>query len=200
MLASINPLGERARRNRWWLTVAAYVAGSVAGGAGLGGAAGAAGAVLSTPWRPPAAAVAAVAALLCVAAAGSDLTGRRPPSWRRQVNEDWLAVYRGWVYGGGFGVQLGAGVLTIVTTATVYLSFALALLSASAAAGAAVGAAFGLSRALPLAAMAGVDRPEALRHFHARMQAALPVARHAAAAVAVSAGVVVALAGARGAV
>ena len=199
MLASINPLGERARRNRWWLTATAYVAGSVAGGAALGGLAGAAGALLSAPWRPPARAVAPVAALLCLAAAGSDLTGRRPPSWRRQVNEDWLAVYRGWVYGGGFGVQLGAGVLTIVTTATVYLTFALALLSASAPAGAAVGAAFGLSRALPLAAMAGVDRPEALRRFHARMQAALPAARRAAAAVAVAAGVVVALAGLRGA-
>ena len=39
-----------------------------------------------------------------------DPRGRRLPSWRRQVNEDWLVGYRPWVVGGGFGLQLGAGV------------------------------------------------------------------------------------------
>ena len=37
---------------------------------------------------------------------------------RRQVNEDWMARYRGWAYGAGFGLQLGLGVVTIVTTAS----------------------------------------------------------------------------------
>ena len=37
MLASIHPLGERARHNRFWITATAYIAGSVAGGASLVG-------------------------------------------------------------------------------------------------------------------------------------------------------------------
>ena len=32
MLSSISPLGERARASRWWLTTAAYLIGSLAGG------------------------------------------------------------------------------------------------------------------------------------------------------------------------
>ena len=46
MLASIHPLGERARHNRFWITATAYIAGSVAGGAVAGGIAGAVGAAL----------------------------------------------------------------------------------------------------------------------------------------------------------
>jgi len=46
MLASIHPLGERARRSRWGVTVTAYLLGSVAGGAGAGAALGAVGAIL----------------------------------------------------------------------------------------------------------------------------------------------------------
>ena len=41
-----------------------------------------------------------------------DLGGRALPSVQRQVNEDWLVEFRGWVYGFGFGAQLGAGVAT----------------------------------------------------------------------------------------
>ena len=41
------------------------------------------------------------------------------PSMRRQVNEEWLNRYRGWVYGLGFGAQVGTGVLTIVTISAV---------------------------------------------------------------------------------
>lgn len=36
----------------------------------------------------------------------------RLPGPARQVDEDWLARYRGWVYGAGFGTQLGLGVVT----------------------------------------------------------------------------------------
>src|SRR4249919_1505358 len=116
MLASIHPLGERARGQSFFVTAVAYAFGSVAGAAALG-------------------------ALL-------ERSGRAIPSWHRQVNEDWLTQYRGWVYGLGFGVQLGLGVVTIVTTAAVYLTWVAAFVSGSAAIGAAVGAAFGLARAL----------------------------------------------------
>ena len=46
MLASISPLGERARRQHYAVTVAAYVAASTLAGALLGGLLGAVGA----PW------------------------------------------------------------------------------------------------------------------------------------------------------
>ena len=33
------------------------------------------------------------------------------------VHEQWLTRYRGWVYGVGFGAQLGFGLVTIITSA-----------------------------------------------------------------------------------
>ena len=33
----------------------------------------------------------------------------------------WLGRYRSWVYGLGFGVQLGAGVTTVVVSSAVYV-------------------------------------------------------------------------------
>jgi len=48
MLASINPLGERARNRRWSLTVTAYLVGSVLGGAVMGALLGLVGALLGS--------------------------------------------------------------------------------------------------------------------------------------------------------
>src|SRR5437867_3885662 len=144
MLASIHPLGERARRRRWGTTVSAYVVASTVGGAAVGALLGATGRLIGVG-----AAGGALRAALVVAVCGLgiaiDMAGSGGlPTVRRQVDEDWLHRYRGWVYGVGFGVQLGAGVVTIVTTATVYVAFALAFLTGSAAGGLAVGATFGL--------------------------------------------------------
>jgi sulfite exporter TauE/SafE len=187
MLASIHPLGERARRSRWWLTTTFYVAGSVAGGAALGATVGALGYSLGlslSPWMVAAA---------CVIAVALDLTA--VPSLHRQVNEDWLRRYRGWVYGVGFGFQLGLGVVTIVTTAAVYAMVALAALSGSIAGGAVVGAVFGLSRALPVLATARVRRPEQLRRFHRRIAVAASPVRAAATSTLVIAAVAVVVTG-----
>src|SRR5439155_19758853 len=96
--------------------------------------------------------------------------GLRLPSSRRQVNEDWLTRYRGWVYGGAFGLQLGTGVVTIVTGSAVYLTFVAAFLSGSAAAGAAIGATFGLLRSLPTVATAGIHRPGQLGRLEHRVR------------------------------
>jgi len=160
MLASINPLGERARGNSFAVTAVAYTVGSAAAAAGLGAVLGALGSPtvgrLDTAVRLVGLGVGAALAAI------ADRGGRRIPSWHRQVNEDWLTEYRGWVYGLGFGVQLGLGVVTIVTTASVYLTWLAAFLVASPAAGALVGAAFGLSRALPVLAGARVRTPEAV--------------------------------------
>ncbi len=149
MLTSISPLGERARHNRWGVTAGAYLAGSVGASASVGAVVGAVGSTFSVP-------VAARAPLLAVAALSCLLveTGVVPlPTIHRQVNEDWLNRYRGWAYGAGFGIQLGTGVATIVTTATVYLTLVGELLAGSAAAGALIGAAFGIVRAAPLLAI-----------------------------------------------
>jgi hypothetical protein len=85
------------------------------------------------------------------------------------VNEDWLGAYRGWVYGGGFGVQLGMGVATIVTTAAVYLMTGIAVLTGSVAMGASVGAMFGAVRGGTVLATSHVHDPETLRTLHRRL-------------------------------
>jgi hypothetical protein len=92
------------------------------------------------------------------------------PTGHRQVNEDWLTAYRGWVYGAGFGFQLGLGLVTVVTVSAVYLAFAAALLSGSAAAGALIGGAFGLIRALPAMTVSRVRRSDRLGALDARLR------------------------------
>lgn len=193
MLTSICPLGERARGQRWWLTTAAYITASAAAGALLGGALGGLGALL-LPW---AGGTTALALFALVGAGGLMLdTGvarLRVPGPRRQVNEDWLNRYRGWVYGAGFGAQLGAAFTTIVMVSAVYLVFAAAALTADATAGALLGGTFGLARALPLLAVARVGDGGALRSFMARMQRGVRPAHRsvlAAQAVAVTVAVV----------
>jgi len=185
MLASITPLGERGRGASWRRTVTFYVMASVVGGAAVGAVLGALGDVVVT--RRPAwlLVITGVAAL---AAAMLDVDGRLP-TIHRQVDETWLTRYRDWVYGAGFGFQLGLGALTVASSASLYLTWAMELVLASPAAGAGVGAAFGLARALPLVATARVVDAESLRHSHRRWQARLPLARWTTVAVQALAGV-----------
>ena len=171
MLTSISPLGERARASRWWLTTAAYLIGSLAGGLALGGLAGALGSVVPERWRAAPWALGLVAALLAVGLV-LDLRpgGHALPSWRRQVDEQWLTRYRGWVYGVGFGAQLGFGVVTIVTSSTTYAAVLLAVLGGSPAAGLLIGAVFGLVRALPSLLLARVHDREQLHRVFIRVE------------------------------
>lgn len=170
MLASIHPLGERARDNRFWLTAISFVTGAVIGGATVGALAGGLGVLLRTLVDLNAGAVGLAVAGLAAAGLAFDLRmgGLRLPTVRRQVNEDWLTTYRGWVYGAGFGVQLGLGVVTIVTTAAVYLAVAFAVLSGSVARGAVIGITFGLLRGLAILPVARVTDAACLRRFHRR--------------------------------
>src|SRR6059058_5439563 len=166
MLASITPLGERGRGASWRRTVTAYVVASTAGGAAIGALLGALGMVLhvqDTQWTVVA------AGLLALVAATLDLAGRLP-TVRRQVDETWMTRYRDWVYGAGFGLQLGVGAMTIVTSASLYLTWVVELLSGDPAVAAAVGAAFGLSRAAPLVGTAGIVSAEGLRNAQRRWQ------------------------------
>jgi hypothetical protein len=161
MLGSITPLGERGRNSTWGVTVGALLIGSVAGGAGAGVVAGSIGSLLRRPLRLPGGA--APVLLLGLVAAGlvmdSGLFGAKVPGPRRQVNEDWLRRYRGWVYGLGFGLQLGSGVVTVVSISAVYSLIAAAFLSGSPAWGAVIGGSFGAVRAATVFGVAGVDRP-----------------------------------------
>jgi hypothetical protein len=185
MLTSITPLGERGRGNRYALTMTAYLVGSVLGGLATGALLGALGSLL--PLSTTAALVAL--AVVCLVAAVADATGR-VPSYRRQVDEDWLQRYRGWVYGGGFGFQLGAGVFTIVTSALTYAAMCAALLTGSVAGGAAVMTAFAVTRAVPAVLARGVDTPDALRDLAAWLERRLPLARRASVGVLVVSGAV----------
>jgi hypothetical protein len=166
MLMSITPLGERSRGFSWRLTAGSFGLLAIAAGA-LGGAAlGALGSL--TPmgaWR------AAVLLAVLVVAVGFDATGLRRwlPTTRRQVNEDWMTRYRGWVYGGAFGAQLGLGLATIVTSFAVYVAAAGAFLCGSALAGAAVGGAFGLTRAVSLLPARSVSDPAGLASLQQRL-------------------------------
>jgi len=194
MLSSISPLGERARASRWWVTTTAYVLGSLVGGLALGGLSGLLGSVLPTTWRSSPWALGLAAVLLLVGLAlDLRLGGLALPSWRRQVDEQWLSRYRGWVYGVGFGAQLGFGLVTIITSSTTYAVVLLALLSGSPAAGLLIGGLFGLVRALPSVLMAGVrDRAALHRIFSTVEMWAKPaeaIARVALAAGAVALGV-----------
>lgn len=180
MMASINPLGERARGNRWWRTAVALAAGCTLGGAALGAGAGGLGWAAAHLAAPAGMAAVAAAAGLAVAAGVVELGGWPVPTVRRQVDEAWLTRYRGWVYGAGFGLQLGAGLATTVTTAAVYACVGLtALLGATGdvAAAVAIGALFGLVRAVPVLAGRGLHDPVRLRRRVGRMAAAAGAAR-----------------------
>lgn len=160
MLSSIHPLGERARNNRWWPTVTWFALGSTLSGGLIGLALGAAGSLISLPvWPAPG---------FAVLAGIADVVGIRAPGPKRQVNERWIGVYRGWIYGAGFGIQLGLGVTTFVVTWGVYAVF-LFELAAGPMAGSMIGLTFGLGRSVALILAGRVDRPSRLASFHRRM-------------------------------
>jgi len=178
MLASITPLGQRGRGASWSRTVVAYVVTSVMGGAVMGLAWGALGDVTLSDWTPGAHRdwPVLLVGVLAVVAGLSDLRGR-PPSVHRQVDETWLTSYRDWVHGAGFGFQLGLGAVTIVTSASLYLTWLLELVVARPVTSAVIGAVFGLTRALPLLTTAGAKEPASLRAAHRRWQAWQPPVR-----------------------
>lgn len=192
MLSSITPLGERGKGNRWWVTVTAYLVGSAVGGAALGLLAGSSGLVverlLPGGGALPDGAALWVLAAGCALAAVWDLAGRRPPSWHRQVDEQWLHAFRGWVYGFGFGVQLGFGLVTIVTSAATYAAVLAMVLTASPAAGALVGVVFGVARGLPILAARRVHDSDSLRRLHSRMDDRTRTARRTTVAALVTGG------------
>ena len=162
MLASITPLGERGRQSRWGVTVTAFLLGATVAGAAAGAALGRLGGLagLGSSTRLE---------VLLVALGGAILVDLLPgpiPGPRRQVDERWLDEYRGWVYGIGYGSQLGLAVSTVVSSAATYVALIAAFLSASPGAGAVVLGCFGAVRGLTPLAASGVRSQRELLDFH----------------------------------
>ena len=181
MLSSITPMTEAGRGNRFAVTAGWFVAGGVLGGVTLGvlaaaGAWGVAALDLTLGTR------AAIGATLAVGTAAIDLglTGIGLPIFKRQVNDAWLRTYRSWVYGAGFGWQIGFGVATYIMTAGVFLTIGLAVLGASPAAALAIGGTFGLVRGSAVFIGRSATTPAALGAVHARLDALAPASRLAA--------------------
>jgi len=181
MLSSIHPLGERGKGNRFGLTASAFAVGATVGGLVTGALVGLVGLAVTALVGPTVAL--AVVVVVALAGAAYERTGRPLPSVPRQVDEDWLHQYRGWVYGGGFGFQLGAGVLTYITTAAVYVALAATLLVGHLGGSLAIMGTFGLLRGLSIVPARRIDATDRLVAFHRRLQATAPLVRTASTTV-----------------
>ncbi len=171
MMATINPLGERGRGNVFWRTAAAFLVGCVLGGWALGVLGAATGMLAGLALEGSAAAFLLMAATVVLVAGLAELAAWPVPTVHRQVDETWVGRYRGWVYGAGFGVQLGSGLTTTVTTAAVYATAGLALvLGVAGEVGWAqlTGMAFGLARAAPVLTGWKLSDPQSVRQRAAR--------------------------------
>jgi MFS family permease len=167
MLASLTPLGERSRGSSWPVTATAYAIGAIGGGALRGAALGLIGSLLpgGAGWRG--AALLVVLALAVIVDATP--LRRKLPLTRRQVNEDWLTRYRGWVYGIGFGSQLGLGFTTLAASAAVYATFACELVSGRPVIGAVIGIVFGGVKAFALLPARRAVDPGSLAALHRKL-------------------------------
>ena len=169
MLASITPLSEVGRGHRFRTTATWYVAGSIIGGVTLGFCV-AAVTVAVDALSPTSCAVTIVAFAASAVALLSDTRagGFQLPVHHRQVNERWLDRFRPWVYGAGFGWQIGTGLVTYIMTSAVYLMIGLSALSGRPLLGVVVGALFGLVRGLSVCLGRHLTSTEALTEFHRR--------------------------------
>lgn len=186
MLASITPLGERGRHSHWSVTAFAFALGATMAGAAAGGLLGALGALLAG--RVEGGARTGVIAVALIVALALDLRSTPVPGPRRQVDERWLDRYRGWVYGLGYGSQLGLGIVTVITSAATYVVLLCALASGRPVTGLAIMGLYGGLRGLTPLLAAGVRTPHQLLALHARLQDAEPATARAGAAVLAVAG------------
>jgi hypothetical protein len=178
MLASITPLSESGRGHRYRATAWWFVTGSTIGGATLGAViALATVAVDAFSLTSREVLVVALGASALALASDADLGGLHLPVHHRQVNERWLDRFRPWVYGAGFGWQIGSGLATYIMTAGVYLLIVLAALTGEPWLALGFAALFGLVRGLAVFLGRNITSTERLRLFHARFYGAGPVVR-----------------------
>jgi hypothetical protein len=184
MLASITPLSEAGRGHRYRTTATWFVVGSTVGGAMLGLlVAGLARAVAALSLTPGQAILIALGATAVAFASDLNLGGFHLPVHHRQVNERWLDQFRPWVYGAGFGWQIGTGLATYIMTAGVYLLIALAALTGRPWLGLVCGLLFGVTRGLSVLLGRHITSTATLRSFHARFYGLGATARRGTLAV-----------------
>ena len=174
-------------------TAVAYVIGSVVSAAAFGALLGALGSLVPEEVRASSLVLGALV-LLLVLGLVLDIRsgGHGVPSWRRQVDREWIGQYRGWVTGLGFGLQLGLGFVTIITSTTTYAVYLAELLTGRWWAGALIGLVFGLVRAVPLALVRRAETPQRLHEVSAGLDSwAAPADMVARASLGISAVVVI---------
>ena len=171
VLSTVTPVAERARGSSFPVTAVAFVAGATVGGAMLGGATAALAGLVDV--AGPAAAPRHVAVLALVAvcvAADARIGGLRLPDHPRQVDARWVTRYRPWVYGWGFGVQIGTGVATYVMTNAMYALIAAGALLAGPAGALVLCTLFGLTRGATVLLGAWATTPRRLQALHAGLE------------------------------
>ncbi len=184
MLASITPLSELGRGHRYRATAAWFVVGATLGGATLGAAVALlALGIHAMSLSPREISTIALGAGLLALASDVGVGGFRLPVHHRQVNERWLDQFRPWVYGAGFGWQIGTGLATYIVTAAVYLMVVLAALVGNGWAAVGLGALFGLVRGLSVYLGRHITSADALRNFHQWFSELGPKVRRATIAV-----------------
>jgi MFS family permease len=205
MLSSITPVAEQGRGHRFRSTALWFVAGAVVGGAMLGGVMAALAVAVRWFALPGVAAVSVVMAVAVITSlSDSGVSSHRLPFHGRQVNERWLDQYRSWVYGAGFGWQIGCGLATYIVTAGVYLVIVLGALSGDPWVALGLGTLFGLVRGLAVFASRKVHDPASLRSLHLRlarldpMSAAVTVATQLAATMVAAGWILLTLGGTAG--
>ena len=171
MLSSIHPFGERSRNNRFASTALAHIVGSTLGGAVLGLLAGLVGAIIRLVIPLPPSAWVAIVVLAAAGATVLEASGRERllPTRTRQVNENWIQQYRGWIYGAGFGAELGFGISTIITTTLIHLLVLTMIVLGDIVATTALGVLFGFTRGATVLAAASVNSADRLRSLHQRL-------------------------------
>lgn len=178
MLSSITPLTESGRGHRYWATVTWFIMGAVLGGLTLGMVA-ALGAFAVASLGLSTSASAGLVLLAGIVTLASDLRvgGFHLPENPRQVERTWLDRYRSWVYGLGFGWQLGVGVATFVMSASVYLTVVAAAATGEPLLAIAIVTMFGLMRGLAILPASGVRTPADLGELHRRIERFRPASR-----------------------
>ncbi len=171
MITTVHPLAEGARGRRWVATAVWFVVATLVTSTLLGATLSWLGSMMSVGVGG-----AVLVSLILVIAAAVDLGGWRPPSTTRQLNENWLTSYRGWVIGAGYGAQLGSGFATVVPSWTGYALIPVLVLAGDPVTGALLGLVFGLGRVAAVAPAGVIRDRSSLARIPDRWVAAEPLA------------------------
>jgi hypothetical protein len=123
---------------------------------------------------------AAVIAIAAAVTTAADLGFVQTPRIPRQVDESWFVQFRPWVYGTGYGWQIGVGLATYVMTNAVYLMLIVGAMTADPRIAIGIGALFGALRGLTLMVGSRLVDPERIRSLHRRLDELEPISRGAA--------------------